>query len=60
VLQVTISDDGPGIANLNEILTGAYRSVTGMGLGISGSRRLMDRFHIETAPGRGTSVRSTR
>ena len=38
------------------ILTGAYRSVTGMGLGISGSRRLMDRFHIETAPGRGTTV----
>ena len=56
LLQVTISDEGPGIAHLNEILTGAYRSVTGMGLGISGSRRLMDRFHIETAPGRGTSV----
>jgi signal transduction histidine kinase/DNA-binding response OmpR family regulator len=56
VLQITLADRGPGIARVNDVLTGAYKSPTGMGLGISGSRRLMDRFHIETAAGHGTTV----
>jgi signal transduction histidine kinase len=55
-LVVTISDDGPGIAALDDVLDGRYESDTGMGLGIVGARRLMDRFEIESAAGTGTAV----
>jgi signal transduction histidine kinase/CheY-like chemotaxis protein len=53
---VRISDQGPGIANLQTILDGQYRSPSGMGLGLVGARRLMDTFRIDSAPGKGTSV----
>jgi signal transduction histidine kinase/DNA-binding response OmpR family regulator len=56
LLLVTVTDKGPGIGSLKEILDGTYRSRTGMGLGIVGTRRLMDRFHVESAPGQGTRV----
>lgn len=55
-LEVTVSDSGPGITNLDEILEGRYKSSTGMGMGILGTRRLMDGFEIDAAPG-GTTVR---
>jgi len=55
-LVVRTADQGPGIRNLEEVLAGRYQSATGMGLGIVGSKRLMDRFVIESAPGRGTQV----
>src|ERR687886_574572 len=53
---ISIRDQGPGIGNLKTILDGQYKSATGMGLGIIGSKRLMERFEIETSPGKGTSV----
>jgi len=56
-LEIVVEDRGSGIADVESILSGAYRSGTGMGLGIVGARRLMDRFEIDTAPGRGTTVR---
>jgi signal transduction histidine kinase/CheY-like chemotaxis protein len=56
LLSVLVTDEGPGVADLDAVLAGAYRSETGMGLGISGTRRLMDRFDIVTEAGRGTSV----
>ncbi len=56
VFLVRVTDNGPGIRNLQEILEGRYRSQTGMGLGILGARRLMDQFEIDSAPGRGTKV----
>jgi len=52
---VRIADSGPGIAELGRVLDGQYRSTTGMGLGIIGTRRLMDHFSIESSP-RGTLV----
>jgi signal transduction histidine kinase/CheY-like chemotaxis protein len=55
-LEVTVSDSGSGIGNLDEILGGRYKSETGMGMGLIGTRRLMDDFHIETSPN-GTTVR---
>lgn len=55
VLLIGISDKGRGIANLPTILNGQYTSTTGMGLGIIGTRRLMDRFEIESSP-QGTKV----
>ena len=53
---VRVSDKGPGIAARDGILDGSYRSKIGMGLGLSGTRRLMDRFSIESTPGEGTTV----
>ena len=55
-LEVTISDSGPGISNLDEILEGRYRSTTGLGMGIVGTKRLMDEFEIAAEPN-GTTVR---
>ena len=56
LLTITVSDRGPGIANVNAILDGAYISSTGLGLGLVGVRRLMDFFRLDTEPGQGTSV----
>lgn len=56
VLVIRVSDSGPGIRNLKEILENRYTSPTGMGAGIVGARRLMDRFEIQSEYGRGTSV----
>src|SRR5579864_3741808 len=53
---IRISDRGPGIVDLERILRGEYTSKTGMGLGIVGARRLMDRFEIHSSPDNGTQV----
>jgi signal transduction histidine kinase len=55
-MMVRISDEGPGIEELDVILAGRYRSPHGLGIGITGSRMLMDEFHIDTRIGKGTSV----
>jgi signal transduction histidine kinase len=57
-LHVTARDDGPGIEEkrLKAILRGSYRSASGMGIGLAGTRRLMDDFDIETKPDEGTRV----
>jgi hypothetical protein len=56
LLTIAVTDRGPGIADVAAGLEGRYRSDTGMGLGIAGTRRLMDRFTIASAPGEGTTV----
>lgn len=56
VLLIMIKDLGPGIADLPAVLQTAYRSSTGLGLGIAGVRRLMDQFEIKSAPDSGTTV----
>jgi signal transduction histidine kinase/CheY-like chemotaxis protein len=56
VLAVRVLDRGPGIADVPLILSGRYRSTTGMGLGILGARRLMDRFEITSKAGQGTAI----
>jgi signal transduction histidine kinase/CheY-like chemotaxis protein len=58
-LEVVVSDSGPGIRNLDEILEGRYRSETGMGRGILGTKRLMDDFEIATGVA-GTTVRMSK
>jgi signal transduction histidine kinase/DNA-binding response OmpR family regulator len=54
--EIAIADRGPGIARLDGVLDGSVRSETGMGVGLTGARRLMDDFSIETTLG-GTTVR---
>ena len=55
-LVVRIRDRGPGMADLQAVLDGRFRSTTGLGLGIAGARRLMDGFDIRSAPDSGTVV----
>ncbi len=55
-LIARISDRGPGVRDLDAVLSGTYVSPTGMGLGIMGARRLSDRFQISSTPGVGTTV----
>jgi signal transduction histidine kinase/CheY-like chemotaxis protein len=56
LLQVAVSDQGPGIPHLQEILAGQYQSTTGLGLGLRGAQQLMDQVHIASMPGQGTTV----
>ena len=55
-IRVTFRDDGPGITDLERALAGGFSTARSMGLGLSGSRRLVDHFAIETIVGRGTKV----
>jgi len=56
IFLIRVKDDGPGIANLKEILEGRYKSQTGMGLGIIGARRLVDQCEIHTRLRSGTEI----
>ena len=56
MLLIALRDQGRGILNLDEIMSGKYVSQTGMGLGIVGAKRLMDHFKIETNSRKGTTV----
>jgi serine/threonine-protein kinase RsbT len=59
-VRVVFADQGPGIADLELALTDGWTSGTGMGLGLSGSRRLVDDFTLDSEPGRGTTVTITK
>lgn len=53
---ILVSDKGSGIPHLDRVMAGSYRSTTGMGMGILGTKRLMDDFSIESSAA-GTAVR---
>jgi len=55
-LCLTFSDDGPGIADIEAALTDGFSTGRGLGLGLGGSRRLVNEFEIESRPGEGTRV----
>lgn len=55
-IRIIASDNGPGINDLDEILSGNYRSASGLGLGLLGTKNLLDLFRVDTAPGEGTTV----
>lgn len=55
-LRLIFADQGPGIANLELALTDGWTSGGGLGLGLSGARRLVNDFDIESAPDKGTRV----
>jgi serine/threonine-protein kinase RsbT len=55
-VRVEFKDEGPGIADIQRVLAGGYSTANSMGLGLSGSKRLVDEFSIDSAPGRGTKV----
>jgi serine/threonine-protein kinase RsbT len=55
-LRLTFEDDGAGIADLELAMKDGYSSVGGLGLGLSGARRLSNEFNLQSAPGKGTRV----
>jgi serine/threonine-protein kinase RsbT len=55
-VRVTFSDFGPGIPDLDLALTDGWTTGDGLGLGLSGARRLVDEFDLTSKPGDGTSV----
>ena len=59
-LRLTFEDKGPGIANIDEALRDGFSTAGGLGLGLSGARRLSSEFQIESRPGEGTRVSITR
>ncbi|MFD3580463.1 ATP-binding protein [Streptomyces sp. NPDC058644] len=59
-VHLTISDDGPGIADLEAALTDGFTTGAGLGHGLGGARRLMDEFEVLSTPGKGTTVIATR
>jgi serine/threonine-protein kinase RsbT len=59
-IRMSFSDQGPGIPDIALALKDGYTSGTGMGLGLGGSKRLMNEFEIESNPGGGTRVTAIR
>jgi serine/threonine-protein kinase RsbT len=59
-LRLTFRDEGPGIADIKLAMTDGWTSGSGLGLGLTGARRLVEEFELDTAPGKGTRVTITR
>ena len=59
-VRIVFADSGPGIADLDLALTDGYTTGGGLGLGLSGSRRLVDDFEIETSQETGTRITVTK
>ena len=55
-VELVAEDDGPGIADLSQALVEGFSTAGGLGCGLSGVARLMDTFSIDSAPGVGTRV----
>jgi serine/threonine-protein kinase RsbT len=55
-VRIGFADEGPGIADVDQALTDGWSSGGGLGLGLSGARRLVDEFELNSKPGAGTSV----
>jgi serine/threonine-protein kinase RsbT len=56
-IEVEATDEGPGIANVELAMQDGYTTGNGLGLGLPGTRRLVDDFELETTPGAGTRIR---
>lgn len=55
-IEIVGSDQGPGIADVQQALQDGYSTSGSLGLGLPGARRLMDEFEIDSEPGAGTTV----
>lgn len=55
-VRVEFKDQGPGIADIDRVLAGGYSTARSLGLGVSGTRRLVDDFDLASKPGEGTRV----
>ena len=57
-IQITATDTGPGIPDLNLAMRGGYSTSGSLGLGLPGVRRLMDEMDIQSEMGKGTTVKA--
>jgi serine/threonine-protein kinase RsbT len=57
-IMIVAEDHGPGIPDVDRVLAGGYSTSKGLGLGISGSRRLVDKFDIQSVVGAGTTIKA--
>jgi serine/threonine-protein kinase RsbT len=55
-LRLTFSDEGPGIADMEQAMKDGFTTGGGLGLGLGGAKRLVNEFLIDSKPGRGTTV----
>ncbi len=55
-IRIVAQDHGPGIPDVERVLRGGYTTSKGMGLGVSGSNRLMDEFNVDSVVGEGTTI----
>ncbi len=55
-VEIVVSDDGPGIADIQQVLQPGFTSGRGLGIGLPGTRRLMDEMVVDSALGRGTTI----
>ncbi len=58
-VRMSFVDEGPGIPDIEKALTDGFSTAKGLGLGLSGSRRLLGNLEIDSAPGRGTRIGAT-
>lgn len=59
-LRLTFRDEGPGIPDIKLAMTDGWTSGGGLGLGLTGAKRLVEEFELDTAPGKGTRITITR
>lgn len=59
-LRLRFEDYGPGIADIEQAMRDGFTTGSGLGLGLSGSKRLVNEFEIQSQPGQGTTVTVTR
>jgi serine/threonine-protein kinase RsbT len=59
-IRLRFSDEGPGIADISLAMTDGWTSAGGLGLGLTGAKRLSNEFELDSEPGRGTRVTITR
>ncbi|MNO91816.1 Serine/threonine-protein kinase RsbT [compost metagenome] len=59
-LRLVFRDEGPGIPDIKLAMTDGWTSGSGLGLGLTGAKRLVNEFELDTAPGKGTRVTITR
>lgn len=55
-LRLTFQDNGPGISDIEKAMKDGYTTGNGLGLGLSGSKRLVNEFYIDSKPGEGTRI----
>lgn len=55
-IEIIVRDQGPGIADTEQAMAEGFTSGSGMGMGLPGTRRLMDEMLLESTPGHGTTV----
>jgi serine/threonine-protein kinase RsbT len=58
--KIIAQDQGPGIEDVELVLAGGHSTSKGLGLGLSGSRRIMDEFEIQSVVGAGTMIKATK